>query len=385
MVKKIVILGSTGSIGRQAVDVVLHNPSRLKVVGISAHTNIDLLKRQIKKFHPEIVSVWNEKDARSVSSWCKKNRIKAKVYFGEEGLVKVASFKKADTVLSAVVGSAGIKPLIAAIEAGKTIALANKEALVCAGDLIIKAAKRKRVDIIPVDSEHSAIFQCLKNEKASDIKRIILTASGGPFYRSKQSLSKITALQALKHPTWLMGPKITIDSATLMNKGLEAIEAHYLFGVPLDKISIVIHPQSIVHSMVEFNDGSVIAQMSNPNMRIPIQYAILYPNRYSSSVKGLNLVERRFLEFYAPNFKRFPCLGLALKAGKAGGTMPAAMSAANEVAVKLFLEGKIGFDKIPKIVEKVMKSHRVTRSPNLRDILSADKDARETAARSYLK
>jgi 1-deoxy-D-xylulose-5-phosphate reductoisomerase len=379
MRKNIVILGSTGSIGKQALDVVSHHASKLKITGLSAFSNIGLLKEQIKKFRPRMVCAGSEKDASELARWSKNNGMSVKVVFGEKGLTKLASFGASGTVLSSVVGAAGITPALAAIKSGKTIALANKEALICAGGVITKAAKKNRVEIIPVDSEHSAIFQCLKGERPSAVKRIILTASGGPFYRSKQKFSSITAEQALKHPTWLMGPKITIDSATLMNKGLEAIEAHHLFDIPLDKITIVIHPQSIVHSLVEFMDGSVIAQMSNPDMRIPIQYALLYPERRPSQVKTLDLVARRTLEFFEPDFKRFECLGLALRARKTGGTMPAAMSAANEVAVRLFLDGKIGFDEIPAIIRRVMNSHKVKKTAGLKDILDADREARRAA------
>ncbi|MEI8218297.1 MAG: 1-deoxy-D-xylulose-5-phosphate reductoisomerase [Elusimicrobiota bacterium] len=377
--KKICILGSTGSIGTQALDVIRCHPREFSVHGIAGRSNIALIQKQIKEFHPRIAAVWSNEDAAAVAQWCKNNKQKTRIVAGLPGLLEVARLSSADIVLSAVVGSVGLEPLMAAISAGKTIALANKEALVVAGSLIMAAARKKGVAILPVDSEHSAIFQCLKNEKVSAVRRIILTASGGPFYRSSKPLASITVADALDHPTWKMGKKITIDSATLMNKGLEAIEASHLFGVALDAIDIVIHPQSIVHSLVEFVDRSVIAQLSLPDMRLPIQYALTYPARISSSLRPLDLTAAGALSFDVPDFKRFPCLDLALSAGKCGGTMPAVMNAANEVAVGRFLNGDIRFVDIARIISAVMKSHRVIRRPLLPEIIAADAAARVQA------
>ncbi|MCX5781416.1 MAG: 1-deoxy-D-xylulose-5-phosphate reductoisomerase [Elusimicrobia bacterium] len=378
--KKVVILGSTGSIGTQALDVARHLIKSLKIVGLSSFSNILRLKDQIREFRPEIASVWFEKDCIELKSWCRENNLKTEVVFGIEGLIKAAKHHSSNFVLSAVVGSIGIEPLLEAIKSKKQIALANKEALVVAGKLIMDAAKKCGVTIIPVDSEHSAVFQCLKNEKNKFISKIILTASGGPFYKkSKTKHSKVTVAEALSHPTWKMGKKITIDSATLMNKGLEAIEASHLFNVPLKNIEIVIHPQSIVHSLVQFVDGSVLAQLSNPDMRLPIQYALTFPERIKSGVKELSLTRIKKLEFDVPDFKRFPSLELALKAGKTGGTMPAAMNAANEVAVEKFLKKEISFSQIPKVVKKVMDKHLLNKNPNIRQILNSDLNSRKAA------
>ncbi|MFH1368758.1 MAG: 1-deoxy-D-xylulose-5-phosphate reductoisomerase [Elusimicrobiota bacterium] len=377
--KRLCILGSTGSIGLQAIEVVRRHRDKLSITALSAYSNVEKLKSQIKEFRPEIVSVWSEKSAKELKSWIIKNGIRAEVIPGLEGLIRAASDNKADMVLSAVVGSVGIRPLIEAIRCGKDIALANKEALVVAGGLVMQEAAKWNVRILPVDSEHSAIFQCLKNEDPGSVKRIILTASGGPFYKSAKKHSRISVEDALAHPTWEMGPKITIDSATLMNKGLEAIEAHHLFGVPMKKIGIIIHPQSIVHSMVEFLDSSVIAQLSIPNMRLPIQYALLYPARMKSPVRALDLARAGRLDFAEPDFKKFPCLELALEAGSEGGTVPAVMNAANEIAVKLFLDRKLSFSKIPAIISKTMKLHKKIARPALNDILYADVWARKKA------
>ncbi|MGA2090612.1 MAG: 1-deoxy-D-xylulose-5-phosphate reductoisomerase [Endomicrobiales bacterium] len=377
--KKIVILGSTGSIGTQALDVVRLHPQYFSVVGLAGRSNVSLMKRHIKEFRPRIAAVWSDEDAADLSGWCKKLRLTTRIVSGLPGLLSVARLASADIVLSAVVGSIGLEPLMAAIAAGKTIALANKEALVVAGELIMAAAQKNGVTILPVDSEHSAIFQCLKNEKKSAVRRIMLTASGGPFYRCSKNPADITVDDALNHPTWKMGKKITIDSATLMNKGLEAIEASHLFGVGLDRIDIVIHPQSIVHSLVEYVDHCVIAQMSLPDMRLPIQYALSYPDRMPSSVRPLDLSALGGLTFDVPDFRRFPCLDLALSAGKRGGTMPAVMNAANEVAVGRFLNGDIRFTDIANIISSAMKSHRVVRRPELSEIIAADAEARVVA------
>jgi len=377
--KNIAILGSSGSIGIQALDIVAKTKDKFKVCGLSVNSNITLLKKQIKQFKPSIVSVSAKEDAEKLLIWCRNNKLKTKVVYGIEGLKQVASIKKVDTVLFAVVGFACLEPLLAAIDSGKNVALANKEALVAAGSIIMKKAEQKKVKILPVDSEHSAIFQCIGQEKKKFIERIILTASGGPFYKYKDNLNNITVEQALAHPTWKMGRKITIDSATLMNKGLEAIEASVLFGIPVDKIDIVIHPQSIIHSMVEFSDGCVMAQMSNPDMRLPIQYALSYPERTSCYIKHLNLTEVAKLEFYKPDFNKFECLKIAYSCAKKGWTMPAVMNAANETAVKYFLDGKITFCDIPKIVKQVTDNHKIIKTKNINKYIEADNKARQDA------
>ncbi len=328
------------------------------------------------EYKPRIVCVYDPVKAREMEKWARVSARKTRVVCGLSGLNEVAGKVKADLLLSAVVGSIGLEPLINAIRSGKNIALANKEALVVAGEIIMSEAKKNGVDIVPVDSEHSAIFQCLKDEDKISVTKIILTASGGPFYRYKKSHESITVEQALDHPTWDMGPKITIDSATLMNKGLEAIEAHHLFSVGMDRIDIVIHPQSIVHSMVEFVDTTVLAHMSIPNMELPIQYAITYPGRVSMPIKRLDLAKAGRLDFDSPDFKRFPCLKLALEAGNKGGSMPVVMNAANETAVDMFLNNKIKFTDIPKIVSKAMRSHRVVPKPSLSRIMELDSETR---------
>jgi len=351
--KKISVLGSTGSIGTAALDVITHL-NNFKVIGLSANNNKSLLKEQSKKFKPEITVV------------------------GSNGLKNISLISKADVVLISVVGAAGLIPLINAIKFKKKIALANKEALVIAGDLIAGLLKKYPAEIIPVDSEHSAIFQCIDGKSKEEISKIILTASGGPFRNySKKELSKVKVRDVLKHPTWKMGRKITVDSATMINKGFEVIEAHYLFGIPYEKIEVVIHPQSIVHSAVEFVDGSVIAQMSKADMRLAIQYALTYPERKFSTVKKLDLPSVGKLEFFNFSPGNFPCFELALTSAKTGGTMPAVLNAANEVAVKKFLEGKIQFLEIPKLIEKAVKRHKVIKNPDLEDILDADFETRK--------
>lgn len=374
--KNISILGSTGSIGVQALDFISKTKNEFKVLGLAAGANVELLKKQIKNFSPLAVSVFDKENADKIQKWCKDKNYKTKVFFGKDGLIKIATIKNVEMVLSAVVGAVGLEPLLAAIDSGKNIALANKESLVMAGSLIMQRAKEKNVAVLPVDSEHSAIFQCIGKENKKSIKRILLTASGGPFYKSNKNFADITVEDALAHPTWKMGKKITVDSATLMNKGLEAIEASVLFDVPMDKIDILIHPQSIVHSMVEFTDGCVMAQLSNPDMTLPIQYALSYPDRKDCYIKRLDLAQAAKLEFFNPDFKKFKCLNIAYKCAKIGGTMPAVMSAANEVAVKCFLEGKIRFNMIPEIVEKVIKKHKVIKTKDINKVIEADKWAR---------
>ena len=379
MKKFISILGSTGSIGTQVIEVIRQHPGRFAIVALTAGGNVRLLKEQIKQTHPSLVSVKEAGDAAAVREWCRTRKIKTEVREGNEGLIAAATHPKAELLLTSVVGAVGLVPVIAAIRAGKNVALANKEALVVAGPLLMKEARKHGVTILPVDSEHSAVFQCLKNESLRAVRRIILTASGGPFYRSAKAPCDISVEDALDHPTWRMGKKITIDSATLMNKGLEVIEAGYLFDMPLDRIDVLIHPQSIVHSMVEYMDGAVIAQLSSPDMRLPIQYALTYPDRYPCAVKPLRLEEISRLEFGLPDFGRFPCLGLALKAGRTGGTMPAVMNAANEVAVHAFLNRRVTFDAIPTVIKSIMRCHRTIAAPELDDILAADTWARTSA------
>ncbi|GAB1401582.1 1-deoxy-D-xylulose-5-phosphate reductoisomerase [Elusimicrobiota bacterium] len=375
--KNISILGSSGSIGVQSLNFISKNKSEFKVCGLSVNSNLKLLKKQIKQFKPSVVSVGNNHDAENLSLWCKENKCNTKVYHGIEGLIKVATIKEVNTVLFSVVGSIGLEPLLKAIEAGKNIAIANKESLVMAGPIIMKKAKEKNVKILPVDSEHSAIFQCIGEEKKESVKKIILTASGGPFYKSNQKLSTITVEDALAHPTWQMGKKITIDSATLMNKGLEAIEASVLFGIPIEKIEIVIHPQSIVHSMVEFNDGCVMAQLSNPDMTLPIQYALSYPERKKCFIKPLDLTQTQKLEFYKPDFKKFECLKIAYDCAKTGWTMPAVMNASNEIAVGYFLDKKISFSDISTIVKSITSKHKILKTDNIQKYIDVDKNIRQ--------
>lgn len=374
--KKIIILGSSGSIGTQALKIVSEMKGSISVEGLSVNKNIRLLKEQIKEYKPKAVAVNDPVDAEGLKSWCKENKIELEVYSGHSGLKKLVQMPSADMVLAAIVGAAGLKPILKAIEAGKDIAIANKEALVMAGHYIMDFAAKNKVSVLPVDSEHSAIFQCCNGEKRSQIKKIILTASGGPFYNYKGDFSEITVEQALDHPTWKMGQKITIDSATLMNKGLEAIEASVLFDVPIDKIEIIIHPQSIVHSMVEYIDGSVIAQLSNPDMRLPIQYALTYPERKSSNIESLDLAKTAKLEFLEPDFDKFPALGLAYSAAQKGFTMPTVLNAANETAVSAFLNKNIKFIDIPVFVEKAMKAHTIIENPGIDDFVEVDAWAR---------
>lgn len=377
--KSIVVLGSTGSIGVNALDVARRYKNKFKVVGLAGNRNVALLLKQIREFSPQKVAVGNEASARAlkyaVASW--KN--KPEILMQADGAERVASMKSADVVLCGMVGAKGLLPLVAALKAGKTVGLANKEALIVAGDIIMGLSKKHRAPVIPVDSEHSAIFQCLMGQAPRDVARLILTASGGPFYRRSKDLDKITVAEALDHPTWKMGAKITVDSATLMNKGLEAIEAHHLFGVPMEKISIVIHPQSIVHSMVEFEDGASLAQLSHPDMRIPIQYALTYPGRNKTTTKQLNLEDVGRLDFARPDFSRFPCLKLALDAGVQGGSAPVVLSSSNEEAVRAFLEKRISFMSIPRVVSHVLRKHTFEKKPSLKSILSLDQWARAAA------
>jgi len=386
--KSLVVLGATGSIGVNGLDVVRRfnrTGQAWRVVGLSAQTNLDLLKKQIIEFMPGRVVVGSSASADSLRGWIRSRKKKVLVEFGAEGLNRMAGLPQADLILSAVVGAVGLPPLSTALKAGKKVALANKEALVAAGPYVMGLVRRYGGELIPVDSEHSAIFQCLgglTGDKAGRvIRRIWLTASGGAFYKRRGPLDRVSVEEALAHPTWKMGKKITVDCATLTNKGLEAIEAHYLFGVPLERIQIVIHPQSIVHSLVEFEDGSLLAQLSHPDMRLPIQYALTHPNRILAPVRRLELDEIRSLEFFPPDFKRFPGLALALSSGKRGGTWPTVFNAANETAVRSFLDKKISFTGIARVVKTVLDARPkiLGDSGTLMGVLKADQWAREKA------
>lgn len=374
MTKNVSILGSTGSVGVQTLDVVRN--LKIKVSGLAANSNIDLLEAQAREFLPRAVAVWNEHLAGVLAERMKDLEIE--VLSGLDGMKKIASLDEADTVAVSIVGIAGLIPTMEAIRHHKNVALSNKETLVTAGSIVMGEAARCGVSILPVDSEHSAIFQCLAGNRREDVSRILLTASGGPFRGRKLSEMKdVTVEEALKHPNWKMGSKITIDSATLMNKGLEVIEARWLFGIEQERVSVLVHPQSVVHSAVEYIDGSIIAQLGSTDMRTPIQLALTYPERACSKFPKLDLLKQKSITFEEPDYEAFPCLTLAFDALKAGGTMPAVMNAANEVAVSLFLDRRIGFNDIPRIISRVMEKHTVNINPVLEDIIEVDRWARE--------
>lgn len=378
--KKIAILGSTGSIGTQTLNIVRNN-SELKVTALAAGRNIKLLEAQAREFKPDIVAVYDPEGRRELSLRLKDTDIK--VLGGMDGLIEAAAFSDAQILVTAVVGMIGIRPTIAAIEEGKDIALANKETLVTAGHIIIPLAGKKGVRLLPVDSEHSAIFQSLQGEPRDAVESIILTASGGPFRgRSTEQLKSVTVKDALMHPNWSMGKKITVDSATMVNKGLEVMEAKWLFDVPIDKIRVVVHPQSIIHSAVEFVDGAVIAQLGMPDMGLPIQYALFYPDRKPLNTKRLRLTEIRELTFEEPDPRTFKGFGLAMKAAKAGGSLPTVFNAANEEAVAMFLNGKAGFLEIADIIEYCMEKHRIIEDPSVDDILSIEEETRRMAEKA---
>ncbi len=378
MKKKVVILGSTGSIGTQTLDVIMHQGD-IEVLGLSANSQIELLEKQIETFHPQVVCVMREDKAEILKNRLKEKRLKTEVVTGIQGLVKVATLEEAEIVVTAVVGMIGLLPTVEAIKLGKTIALANKETLVTAGELVMTLAKEKGVEILPVDSEHSAIFQSLQGNTHKSIERLILTASGGPFRTfTKEQLKAVTVEQALKHPNWVMGSKITIDSASLMNKGLEVIEAKHLFNVKPSEIDVVVHKESIVHSMVSYKDGSVIAQLGMPDMRHPIAYALNYPERREATyIEKLDLVKIGSLSFEAPRMEDFPCLKLAYDALAEGGTMGAVLNAANEVVVASFLNKEISFLQIPEFIHRTMDKHICISKPSLEQILECDRWARE--------
>jgi 1-deoxy-D-xylulose-5-phosphate reductoisomerase len=373
--KRIAILGSTGSIGTQTLSVIDWHQDKFNVELICTNTNVELLKKQINKFTPAYAVVINEAAGKQLAREFHSSH--TQIVIGMEGLLEVLEVANYDMLLTAVSGAIGLRPTITAINKGVDIALANKETLVAAGEIVMALAQRKKVKIIPVDSEHSAIFQCLQGEKLSDVHKLILTASGGPFKGMPLSqLTNITPAEALKHPKWNMGAKISIDSATLMNKGLEIIEARWLFGFDQSQINVVVHPQSIVHSMVQFVDGSVIAHLGPTDMRIPIQYALTFPNRLDTKIESLDLTRIVGLTFEEPDREAFPALDLAYLAIQTGGTMPAVLNGANEIAVSLFMEKKISFLEIPQLIKQVMKSHQAMQKPTLAQVLAADQEAR---------
>ena len=378
--KAITILGSTGSIGTQTLDIVTHNQDKFRVVGLAAGSNVNLLAEQIRTFKPEIVALGNSQKLTELKEAISSVPKPPKILLGQEGICEVARYGDSDSVVTGIVGCAGLLPTIAAIEAGKDIALANKETLIAGAPVVLPLVKKHQVRLLPADSEHSAIFQCLQGVPDAGLRRIILTASGGSFRDLPvEKLSSVTVKDALKHPNWSMGQKITIDSATLMNKGLEVIEAHYLFDVDYDHIDIVIHPQSIIHSLIELQDTSMLAQLGWPDMRLPLLYALSWPERIYTNWEQLDLVKAGDLTFREPNHQKYPCMQLAYAAGRAGGLMPAVLNAANEQAVALFLAEKIDFLDIPRLIEKVCDrfvSQNVF-SPSLEDILSADRWARQ--------
>ena len=374
--KNIVILGSTGSIGTQTLDIVRNNPEELRVLALVAGRNSDLLEEQIREFHPKVAVLYDEEAARTLKAMI--SYTDCRVLSGMEGILEAAALPEADIVVGAMVGMIGIRPVIAAIEAGKDVALANKETLVCAGHVIMPLAKKKGARILPVDSEHSAIFQSLRAGEHNEIEKILLTASGGPFRGKKAaSLMHMTAKEALKHPNWDMGPKVTIDSSTLVNKGLEIMEAHHLFDVPVDDIEVHVHPQSIVHSAVQFRDGAVIAQLGVPDMHIPIQYALFYPERVALGGERLDLFKAGSLTFEKPDMDTFKGLSLAIRAAKQGGNMPTIFNAANEAAVRKFLKDEIRFLQIYDIIEDAMDNVSFSEDPSIDEVFITEKETLE--------
>lgn len=373
--KRIILLGSTGSIGKSTLDVVRHHPTLFKVTVLAAHHQIDMLEAQAIEFYPEIIAVFDEEKAKEL----RKRLPHIKVLSGLEGLIEAASYPNGDICVAAISGTMGIKPTVAAIQAQHTIALANKEVLVSAGRFIMDLAKKNGVKIVPIDSEQSALFQCLDGRNIEDVERVIITASGGPFFKRQASFDTITVTEALTHPTWKMGVKNTIDSSTLMNKGLEVIEAHFLFNIPLDRIDVVVHPQSLVHGFVEFVDGSLLAQIAENQMVLPIQYALTYPERRKRMVAKFDF--RRFskMDFYEPEETNFRCLQLAYEAAKRGGTLPCFMNAANEVLVERFVQGKIRWLDIASKLENLMSKHKIEYDVGLEHILAIDHLARKEA------
>ncbi|MFC7784337.1 1-deoxy-D-xylulose-5-phosphate reductoisomerase [Rossellomorea sp. GCM10028870] len=373
--KKISLMGATGSIGTQSLDVIREHPEEFKLTAMSVGRNIEEARKVIGEFNPQLVSVQNKEDAELLA---KEVPSSIKVLYGEEGLVEVACHQEADILVNAVLGSVGLYPTLQAIEAGKMIAIANKETLVTAGHLVMEAARKKGSTLLPVDSEHSAIFQALQGEQDKNIEKLIITASGGSFRdRTREELVGVTVKEALNHPNWSMGAKITIDSASMMNKGLEVIEAHWLFDIPYDQIDVVQHRESIIHSMIQFHDSSVMAQLGTPDMRVPIQYALTYPDRFRRPGNRLDLVEMGKLHFEKMDLNRFRCLAFAYEAGRIGGSMTTVLNAANEAAVALFLDNKISFLDIETYIEKALNSHQVIHRPDLETIHEIDRQTRQ--------
>jgi 1-deoxy-D-xylulose-5-phosphate reductoisomerase len=382
--KKISLLGATGSIGTQTLEVISSHPDKFSLEAISIGRNIELGLKQINEYKPRLVSVQFREDYDKLLN---KIPVNVKLVYGEAGLEEVAANNDADILVNAVLGSVGLNPTLSAIKAGKTIAIANKETLVTAGHIVTAEAKKYNVELLPVDSEHSAIFQCLQGESIQEVEKLILTASGGSFRNLERSqLENVTVEDALNHPNWSMGAKITIDSATMMNKGLEVIEAHWLFNLPYEKIEVLLHQESIIHSMVEFIDGSVIAQLGTPDMKVPIQYALTYPNRIElQEKKRLKLWEVGKLHFSKPSFERYRCLSFAFEAGKSGGTMPTVLNAANEEAVSLFLNGAISFLQIEEAIERALNEHKIVKLPTLEQIKEIDKQTRDFVKKIMVK
>jgi len=375
--KKIAILGSTGSIGQSTLKIARHLKERIRVIALAAKSNIDLLEAQAREFHPELIAVYDSEQAKIL----RKRLPNICIESGIEGLQAVGAHSEANFVVSAIAGTIGLLPTVAAIKSGKNIGLANKEVLVSAGAFVMALAKKHGVQILPIDSEHSALFQCLRGEQKSSVRRLILTASGGPFrLLTTEQLQKATVEQALCHPTWTMGAKVTIDCSTLMNKGLEVIEAHWLFDIPIKSISVVIHPQSIIHSLVEYVDNSLLAQLGESSMLTPIQYALMYPERLPGCLEPFDFIKYGTLQFSLPDRERFRCLDLAYHAVEAGGTLPCYMNAANEVLVNKFLEKQISWPSIATNLEKLMSSHQIQAINSLEDILQMDDQARREAA-----
>jgi 1-deoxy-D-xylulose-5-phosphate reductoisomerase len=383
--KRITLLGSTGSIGTQTLDIVAEYPQEFQIVGMTAGGNIDLFAQQIRQFQPEIVAIANDRKIGELKEAIADLPQPPIMLAGAEGIETVAAYGDAEAVVTGIVGCAGLLPTIAAIKAGKNIALANKETLIAGGEVVVPLVKKYGVKLLPADSEHSAIFQCLQGVPENGLRRIILTASGGAFRdRPTSEMTNVTVADALKHPNWAMGKKITIDSATLMNKGLEVIEAHYLFDVDYDHIEIVIHPQSIIHSLIELTDTSVLAQLGIPDMRLPLLYALSYPDRLPTQWERLDLVKCGTLTFRAPDHQKYPCMDLAYAAGRAGGTMPAVLNAANEQVVELFLQERIRYAQIADLIKYVCDRHNCVVRPELEDILEADRWARNTVLEQAL-
>ncbi len=379
MKKHITILGSTGSIGTQSLQVIQDEPDKYEILALSAWKDLVLLKEQILKFKPKYAVVRDDKLARELKNNL-NNKINCHILYGEYGLTKISTLTDIDTVIVAITGMAALKPTLEAINAKKQICLANKEIIVSAGEIIMKRAKDNQINIIPIDSEHSGLFQCITPEHYENIEKLIITASGGPFYHLKESaLESVSVEEALNHPNWQMGKKISIDSATLMNKGLEVIEAFWLFGVPLNKIEVLVHPQSYIHSLVQYDDGSMIAQLSNHDMRIPIHFALNYPNRARSSLPRINLVKIGQLTFKKLDTKKFPSIDLCYKAIEQGGTLPVVLNAANEVAVSAFLNRRLSFGNIIKVVSLTMEAHQNILNPTINDIIYQDREARKMA------